>query len=73
MNEKKPIKLFSWQKYIVIGLAVCGGVALSMYRSYTHKGYIDKIDVVIMAIAVQLSLGIVWGVVWWGNRPEKDE
>ncbi len=73
MNEKKPIKLFSWQKYSLMGLALFGGVALSIYRSYTHKGYIDKIDVVSMAIAVLLFLGIVWSVVWWWNRPEKDE
>jgi hypothetical protein len=71
--KKKPIKLFSWRQGIVAGIAVCAGVALSTYRSYARKGYIDKVDIACTILAVLICFGICLGVVWWGNRPEKEE
>jgi hypothetical protein len=72
-EKKKPMKLFSWRQGIVMGIAVCAGVALSTYRSYTRKGYIDKVDIACTILAVLICLGICSGVAWWGNRPEKEE
>jgi hypothetical protein len=74
MREKmKPIKLFSWRQVIIMGAAVCAGVALSTYRAYTRKGYIDKVDIVCTIFAVLICLGICLGVAGWGNRPGKEE
>ena len=73
MGNKKPTKLFSWRQGIVMGIAVCGGVALSTYRSYTRKGYIDKVDIGSMIFAMLMCIGICAGVAWWGNRPEKED
>ena len=72
-KKKKPIKLYSWRQGIVMGIAVCAGVGFSIYRTYSRKGYIDKVDVVCIILAVLICLAICLGVVWWGNRPEKEE
>jgi peptidoglycan biosynthesis protein MviN/MurJ (putative lipid II flippase) len=72
-EKKKPIKLFSWRIGIAMGIAMCAGVTLSTYRSYTRKVYIDKVDIACTIFAVLICLGICLGVAWWGNRPEKEE
>ena len=73
MKDKKPTKLFSWREGIVIGIGVCGGVTLFIYRSYTRKGYIDKVEIGSMIFAMLMCIGICVGVAWWGNRPEKED
>ena len=73
MEKKKPSKLFSWRQGILTGVAVCGGIALYTYRSYSRKGYIDKIDIGSMVFATLICIGICWGMAWWGDRPEKED
>ncbi len=73
MESKKPTKLCSWRQGIVMGIAVCAGIAFSTYRKYSRKGYIDKVDIGCMAFALLMCLGICWGITWWGNRPEEED
>ncbi len=73
MEKKKPLRLFSWRQVILISVAMCGGLALYAYRSYSRKGYMDKIDIVAMVFAALICIGICWGMAWWGNRPEKED
>ena len=73
MEKKKPSKLFSWRQHVLIGVATCGGLALYIYRSYSRKGYIGKIDIGAMVFTTLLCIGIYWGMAWWGNRPEKED
>lgn len=73
MGNKKPIKLITWQKGILVLVAVCGSVALSTYRTYISKGHLDKIDIISMVFAMLMCISICAGVAWWGNRPEKED
>ena len=73
VKKQKSTKLFSWRQGIVMGLAVCAGVALSAYRSYTRKGYLGKADIGSMIVALLMCLGICASVAWWGNRAEKED
>jgi hypothetical protein len=68
MNEKPPIKLFSWKRAViplVIGVAV---VSYRTYESYQKKGRLDSVDVWAAVIPILLLFGILGAAAWWANR-----
>ena len=68
----KSTKLFNWRHGILVGLALCAGIALFSYRMYSSKGYISRVDIACIIFASLMSIAVFATVAWWANRPEKD-
>ena len=70
MDEKPPIKLFSWKRAmlpLVLGVAV---VSYRAYESYQKKGHVDSVDVWATVVPILMLVGILAVVGWWANRRE---
>ena len=70
MDEKPPIKLFSWKRAmlpLVLGVAV---VSYRTYESYQKKGHVDAVDVWATVVPILMLVGILAVVGWWANRRE---
>jgi amino acid permease len=72
-KKDKNIKLLTRQHIVVISVAVCIGVGLYIYCAVTEKGSFD-ITILLSALFTLIIIGaIIFALVWWANRPEKED
>lgn len=58
---------------VLLIIAACAGLGWHAYKYYAQKGQIDSALIFSLIHGFILCTGIILGISWWANKPEKED